>query len=101
MRQKIFLTETKAFQKAILRAYGDEPLVRYVVMNNNRTIMVCTEENIKRLGQEQVLDNWIGWPKEDVYSYDPKTFQSILHFYIEGEKEELKKAWSFLPKLFI
>lgn len=54
----------------VVRAYGDEPLVRRVWDVNQWAVFICTEENYQNLLSNREALNPVGFPKEDVFQYD-------------------------------
>ncbi len=99
MRIKNLFPEAESFKKTILRAYKSEPLIRYVLMRNDGIIMVRSAKSIQELKQGKDYDNWIGWPKSDVYLYDPRIFEMLSRLYQEGKSKELEEAWSNIERV--
>ena len=58
--------------KVIVRAFRNKPLVRRVWEVTSDVIFICSEENYNALssGNEGLLP--VGFPREDVYRYNPK-----------------------------
>ena len=64
-------------EKVIVRALGDQPLVRRIWTASEKAVYICSEENYRLLIKGQ-LGLWpVGFPPEDVYQYDPQV-ESLL-----------------------
>ena len=64
-------------EKVIVRAFGGEPLIRLIWEAGPEVVYICTEEGYKKLLAREV---WIpvGFPREDVFSYDPTLVNELL-----------------------
>jgi hypothetical protein len=64
-------------EKVIVRAFGGEPLIRLVWEAGPEVVYICTEEGYKKL---MAREKWIplGFPQEDVFSYDPVLVDVLL-----------------------
>lgn len=91
---------THCYQRAILRACGDEPLLRYVSRREDGTIMVRNERTMQMLENGIENNDWIGWPMKDVYPYNPSTLEVLSRLFREGREAELIRAWNGLAPLF-
>ncbi len=63
--------------RVIVRADGDRPLVRLVWQANERTVYVTDEATMRKLEAGQDGPLAIGFPREDVFCYDPEAEQRI------------------------
>ena len=97
--KKLF-SATYCYQRAILRACGDEPLLRYVSKREDGIIMVKSDRTMQRLESGIGGNDWIGWPMKDVYPYNPSTLEMLSRLYSEEKNAELIKAWNGLTPLF-
>lgn len=68
----------------ILRAYEDKPIVRKVWDANDRVVYVTNDEFFDRLiaGIDAPLP--VGFPREDVFEYDPELAESLEILYQSG-----------------
>lgn len=88
------------FQIAILRAFGDEPLIRYVA-NGAQRVMVRSEQSMRRWQRGEGGENdWIGWPRREIYKYNPQVFERLTLLFQSGKKNELRQAWEEHERLF-
>lgn len=63
----------------IVRAYGNEPLVRRVWETTLEAVYIATEENYQRLlVRHQDAMNAAGFHREDVFVYEPDTAEKVL-----------------------
>jgi hypothetical protein len=62
----------------IVRSYRDRPLVRRAWDANNQLVFIVDESHFQSLieGRERAV-GLIGFPKEDVFKYDPKLAEAI------------------------
>ena len=100
MELKNSTTVTHCFKRAILMAFGDEPILRHVCMRDDGIVMIRNDKSMRELESGTINDNWIGWPVGDVYCYDPSAYEFLSKVYKEGKIEELRKAWATLEKFF-
>lgn len=56
----------------LVRSFRDRPLIRRVWEVTSESVFICSEENYRNLssGKEGLLP--VGFPREYVYSYNPK-----------------------------
>lgn len=92
MEPKKLTTESPRYTRAILRACGDEPLLRFVSQREDGIVMVVSDESR--------TENWLGWPIGDVYAYDQEAYDNLLALNNEGKRDELVEAWSMMKRLF-
>lgn len=85
------------FKKVILKGYRGRPLIRYARRRDDGIIMIKSERSLNKLLylQKDIEDiDWIGWPEDDVYSYDESTYDQLFNFYQNDNQPNLKKGWS-------
>ncbi len=58
--------------KVIVRTYGDEPKIVRVWEVLPDIVLVCSEENYRILGSGRIGLWPVGFPKEDVFRYNPQ-----------------------------
>lgn len=87
-----------SFKKAMLRAYGSEPLIRFVAKKNDGTVMVRNERSYMAWLEGMAANDWIGWPAKDVYDYDEETYRKLRALYEEGRCDDLEQEWRNLSK---
>lgn len=78
-------------EMTIVRDFQGRALVRRVWALNSGTVYICSEENFQRLAAG--LEGWspVGFPRQDVFCYDPNMAQEV------AEAGELgPSAWSRL-----
>jgi hypothetical protein len=61
----------------IVRAYGDEALVRRVWEENSNAVFITDDTNLKLLLSGSDALQPIGFPKEDVFKYDQMVANTI------------------------
>jgi hypothetical protein len=95
----IFLSSIgKSFRKAMLRAHGGEPIIRFVAKRDDGTIMVRNERSYKAWLDGAAANDWIGWPTKDVYDYDEEIYWKLRALYEEGRRYDLEREWMNLSK---
>ncbi|HEV8326173.1 MAG TPA: hypothetical protein VGQ08_01710 [Nitrospiraceae bacterium] len=87
------------FKMAVLRAYGQEPVLRYVAKRSNGGIMVVSESGYQSWRAGRGIPRWIGWPKKDIFDYDEAVFRRLHNLYQSGNTNELFEAWGKLRPL--
>ena len=97
---KKLIPASPCFQRAILRAYGEEPILRNVCMREDGIVMATNDRIGKESEHPGEIDSWIGWPAKDIYCYDFSVFESLSQLYNDGEVEKLREVWPTLIKLF-
>ena len=97
-KKKLKLSETP--KRVILRAFKGEPIVRYVSERSDGAIMVRNERSYQDYLNNKGLNDWIGWPRNDIYDYDATVFEKLLQHYKEGDEEGLNKEWEKLKRFF-
>lgn len=85
-------TESEQFKKVILRAINDEPLLRDAALRPDGVVMVCSERSLEDW-TKGVRNNWLGWPRRDVYLFDVALFKRFRRLYQTQQREKLQVAW--------
>jgi hypothetical protein len=78
----------------IVRTYGGVPLVRRVWNEDDSYIYITNDEQLELLIKGQKALEPIGFPREDVFKYDPK-LASEMDRLVKSEKWEWNKLVSF------
>jgi hypothetical protein len=81
------------FQKVILKAYGNRPLVRYALKRDDGIIMVKSEKSMLRFKNNENDMDWIGWPEGDIYLYNENAYNKLLVLYETGDQNALNEMW--------
>ncbi len=84
---------------AVLRAYGQEPLLRYVARRGNGGIMVVSESGYRSWQAGKGIPRWIGWPKKDLFDYDEDVYGKLCDLYRNGFEQQLDQEWNKLRPL--
>lgn len=68
-------------EMVVVRAFGNEPLVRRVWKATPEAVFICDEENYQRLiaGKEGYWP--VGFPKKDVFCYDATLVDKLIDNY--------------------
>jgi hypothetical protein len=78
----------------IVRAYGGVPFVRRIWDEDDQVIFITNDEQLKLLLAGETAIQPIGFPREDVFKYDPELATSIEQFHRCG-KWDWKKLVPF------
>jgi hypothetical protein len=65
----------------IVRAYGDEPLVRRLWETTPEAVYICSEENYQNLISGKPAMNAVGVHREYVFRYEPAIAEELLENY--------------------
>lgn len=65
------MSETHRGEQVILRAFGDEPVVRRIWATDKQSVLVCDDDQYARKLQGEDFD-LLGFPAEFVYAFDPR-----------------------------
>lgn len=87
------------FKMAVLRAYGQEPLLRYVARRDNGVIMVVSKRGYQSWRAGRRIPKWIGWPKKDLFDYDEAAYLRLCDLYRNGHAQQLDQEWNNLRPL--
>jgi hypothetical protein len=87
------------FKMAILRAYGQEPLLRYVAKRSNGGTMIVSESGYQSWQAGKGIPRWIGWPKKDLFDYDEAVYRRLCNLYRNGDEQQLDEEWNKLRPL--
>jgi hypothetical protein len=82
------------FVIALLRAYGDQPLIRYVARTANGSFMVRNERSYTAWLSGRGRHDWIGWPKGFVYEYEEEKFNRLKQLYEKKDEAKLVQEWA-------
>ncbi len=84
-----------SFKIAMLRAYCNEPLMRYVAFCDDGSVMVRNERSHRAWLTDGIGEHdWLGWSRLDVYEYDEAVFGKLQRLYLQEEKEKLRQEWA-------
>ncbi len=89
------------FTKAIVRAFGDEPLLRYAALSEDGVVMVRSERSYRAWETGEGEGNWIGWPRQDVFKYEKQSLQQLQQLFSRHQDEELQQAWETQQYMFV
>ena len=64
-------------ETVIVRAYGNEPLVRRVWSCDEDVVFICTEENYLALESGHDALNPVGFLRNDVFEYDARRLKQL------------------------
>jgi hypothetical protein len=70
-------------ETVIVRAYGNEPLVRRVWATTEHGVFICTNENFDDLDNGRKALNPVGFHWEDVFEYDEVKLRALERGYKE------------------
>ena len=93
--------ESVHFAKAIVRAFGDEPLLRYAALSEGGVVMVRSERSYRAWETGEGEGNWIGWPKQDVFKYEEQSLKQLKQLFNRHQDEELRQAWEAQQYMFV
>lgn len=65
-------------ETVIVRAYGNEPLLRKVWDADNEVVFICSDENFDALTAGRPALNPVGFHRQNVFHYDPKVFAALV-----------------------
>lgn len=99
MESKNYISESSDYRKAILRAYKDEPLIRYVAFTEEGSVMVKSETAYLEWKEGRGRNSWIGWPLEDVFEFIPDLYKQLVALNQKGKASELKTKWHNAKRL--
>lgn len=80
--------------KVIVRAYGGIPLIRRIWDENDCAVYITNDEQFQLLTDDKVAIEPIGFPREDVFKYDPE-LASLMDQLVKNEKWDWNKLASF------
>ncbi|MFI5012712.1 MAG: hypothetical protein ACHQAY_10215 [Hyphomicrobiales bacterium] len=83
----------------IAKAYGGEPLERYVVGTGYNLIYVVSPMVAKTTGD--ATDEGVGFPIADVFVFESKLFARMRAAYDAGNVRELAALWSGAQPLVV
>lgn len=75
----------------IVRAFGNEPLVRRVWDGDNRAVRIVTDENYQDLEAGRKALNPVGFPRDDVFHYNARLLEQV-----QAEYETNPQVWKNL-----
>lgn len=87
------------FKISMLRAYGQEPILRYMARRNDDSVMIINENGFEAWNAGRKIRQWIGWPKKDLFDYDEAVYMQLRSLYEEGRIRELNDEWMKLTPL--
>lgn len=85
--------------RAIARAYGDEPLDR-VVVGETASVFYIAAQSVADSMEPGELGG-VGFPKNYVFQFDQRLFDSLSAAFRAGEYVELAKLWTTATPLKI
>ena len=84
----------------IARAYGGEPLVRRVWSANDRLVYITNEEEFQKGDNSENQVNVIGFPREDIFTYNEVLAAAIGDFCRDGTWDwEKLSPWKEAAKI--
>ncbi len=89
------------FQKVIVKAYGDRPLVRYALKRNDGIVMVKSEKSFQEFQGDIDDMDWIGWPENDVYLYQEERYNKLNDLYKTQNINDLNEVWKKQDKAIL
>ncbi len=89
------------FTKAIVKAFGGEPLLRYVALSEDGVVMVRSERSYRVWETGEGGDSWIGWPRQDVFKYEEQSLKLLEQLFSRHQDEELRQAWEAQQYMFV
>ena len=92
MEIKNFDSIRNGFKMVILKAYKNQPLLRYAKLRDDGIIMVKSERSLQNLESLEYDMDWIGWPENDVFLYNEKDYSELCKIYESGNREALNQA---------
>ena len=78
----------------IVRAFGSRPLARRLWGVQGGGAYVCGEDQFNLLAAGREAPPPIGFPREDVFEYEPQALLNLERAFTTGNNKTLKKAWS-------
>lgn len=69
----------------IVRAYGNVPLIRRVWDENDCTVYIINDEQLQLLMKGKEALEPVGFPREDVFKYNPELAASMDQLYKDGK----------------
>ncbi len=72
-------------EQVIVRSYGDKPLLRNVWGVGKDVVYITRESQCQRTVEHGEQIDFIGFPREDVFQYDPQLAASMEKLYREGK----------------
>lgn len=92
--------ESVHFTRAIVRAFGDEPLLRYAALSEDGVVMVRSERSYRAWEAGEERNNWIGWPMRDVFKYEEQSLKLLQQLFSQHQDEKLRQAWEVQQSMF-
>lgn len=86
------IVQSQRTVKALLRAFGDRPLIRTVriMEDGNPAVPLADRSNPVP---------WIGWPKEDVFEFNEMVYDALVKLSDSENREKLKQKWRDAKRL--
>ncbi|OGP50370.1 MAG: hypothetical protein A2Y79_11655 [Deltaproteobacteria bacterium RBG_13_43_22] len=78
----------------IIRSYGGLPLIRRIWDEDEKGVYITNDEQLEYLLSGKDALQPIGFPREDVFKYDPKFASTMENLYKNGEWD-----WNKLERL--
>jgi len=75
------------YGKALLRAYGNEPIISYALKTSDGLFRISLKNQV-------VSDNdWTGWPLDGVFEFNESAYEKLLHLFRNNNIFELERVW--------
>ncbi|MCH7501645.1 MAG: hypothetical protein IH886_16885 [Nitrospinae bacterium] len=62
-------------------------------------MIVKSESAYLKWKEGKGVDNWIGWPPEDVFEFNPHLYKQLVALNQKGKISELKTKWQHAKRL--
>jgi hypothetical protein len=81
----------------IVRAFRHRPLLRVAWEENEVGILVCKQEEYEWATRQGEDPDCSGFPKEDVFRYDPRLWERLHEASAQGDTSQLEALWVEAP----
>ena len=73
-------------QQVVVRGFSGQPLIRKVWEVTEAAVFVCTDKNFQRLVEGYDALWPVGFPREDVFQFDPEVLNSTVNLSTPTER---------------